>query len=125
MNAAFEAYIEHLEAMAARPARTFPLGETAPFIQRSADGNGVFAWFKGIDYERIVDAWVLSADRVIPTLHDGRERLGRVDSDAARQWIARVDPRDVRCVADHDGVEGEVGTWFEFRLIGNLLRGRL
>src|SRR5438128_11218495 len=126
MNAALEAYLEYLDRLAARPARTFPRGgATPPFIQRSADGNGVLAVSEGIDIERIVDAWVMSVGRVIPTLRDGQERLGRVELDAVREWLARVDPRDVLCVADHEGIEGQLGSWFGFRLIGDLLMSRL
>lgn len=125
MSAALEEYFAYVEKLAARPARTFPRGAVPPgLIDRSRDGNGVTALIEGFDIERAVDAWVLS-DRVIPTLRGGQERLCRVEHDAVREWIARVDPRDVLCVADHEGAEGSLGTWFAFRLIGNLLQGRL
>lgn len=99
--------------------------QQVPEVFRDGDGRGVSAWIEGFDYGRTVDCWVLTADQVIPTLRDGQEKLCRVELDAVSQWLGRVDPRDIRCVADHDGVEGEPGSWFGFRLVGNALMGRL
>jgi len=99
--------------------------EVANVPFRDADGNGVTAWIEGFDPARSVDAWVLNAGRNIPTLRGEQEQLCRVEREAVSSWIARVDPRDVLAVCDHEGEEGEIGGWFGFRLIGDALMGRL
>lgn len=77
------------------------------------DGDGVAAWLENFNPERVVETWLVSFEQAITGLRLDQPHRSKVKRDAVGAWLARIDPRDIECRADHE--DDEVGTWFKFR----------
>lgn len=103
-------------------------------IHRDASGvqdlwrtpGGVTAWLDHFDPTRVIDAWVMTFERMtVGSRLDGEPHPSKILRGAVDRWIQTIDPRDVEFKVDH-GLDGadEVASWFSFQVLPSGLFGR-